>query len=167
MSTRAVPRVRKVNATTDPRWQATLVQISTPEFSHDDDLPLRISTRQRGLCRRPRVTTIEPIWYRDQLLSVSVPVGFVCDLASIPRWLWWILSPYDIALESIFHDLLYREQPVKRVIADAALLSMLEERGQPWYVRWPVYFAVRIFGGKAWESHARDSADDADDYEDF
>ena len=149
------PTVDLETRTRDANWQKAQIAASTPEFSHSDELPLKLTIKKTGVfCRRLKVRTIEEVWYRDAVLKVTVPAGFASDLASIPPALWCVLSPWDIALEALFHDLLYREQPVKRAVADAALLSMLEERGEVWYVRWPVYWTVRLFGGRSWRNNA-------------
>jgi hypothetical protein len=154
----AKPRatVRKKLVTTNPQAQRKAIQDSTPKFSHTEYLPLSLHVGAGGvLCKKIKVKTTEQIWYRDAVFEVIVPPGTETDLASIPRALWTILSPWDIALPAIFHDVLYSQQPVARVVADAALLSMLEQRQVQWYVRWPVYAAVRMFGRSAWNHHAR------------
>lgn len=33
-----------------------------------------------------------------------LPRGFQSDLGSVPSFLWWFLSPYDIKYSSIIHD---------------------------------------------------------------
>ena len=147
--------------TTDPAVQKALVQKNTPKFSHDEYLPLEINIKRAGVfCQRVKVRTTQEVWYRDGVLTVVVPVGFVSDLASIPRIIWVLFSPWDIALESLFHDQLYRQQPVRRVVADAALMSMLEERECVWYVRWAVYLGVRMFGWLAWNKNAAANNED-------
>jgi hypothetical protein len=66
-----------------------------------------------------------------------------------------LVTPWEIALEALFHDQLYSTQMVARVVADAALMSMMEERGVVGYIRWPVYLGVRFFGGWAWRQNAK------------
>ena len=39
---------------------------------------------------------------------ISVPKGFVTDLASVPRGIWWLIAPWDIARAAVIHDLLYK-----------------------------------------------------------
>tara|TARA_B100001564_G_C20525631_1_gene617247 strand:+ start:495 stop:989 length:495 start_codon:yes stop_codon:yes gene_type:complete len=39
---------------------------------------------------------------------VTVPQGFVTDLASVPRAMWWLIAPFDVARAAIIHDLLYK-----------------------------------------------------------
>ena len=38
---------------------------------------------------------------------ITCKKGFVTDLASVPRAIWWLISPWDIARAAIIHDLLY------------------------------------------------------------
>jgi Protein of unknown function (DUF1353). len=33
-----------------------------------------------------------------------IPRGFESDLGSVPKFLWWLLSPHDIKYASIVHD---------------------------------------------------------------
>jgi hypothetical protein len=40
-------------------------------------------------------------------LVIRVPSGFSTDLASVPRPLWWLIAPTDIARAAVIHDLLY------------------------------------------------------------
>ena len=40
--------------------------------------------------------------------KITVPVGFVTDLASVPRALWGFIAPFDVARAAIIHDLLYK-----------------------------------------------------------
>ena len=49
----------------------------------------------------------EPLEYDDGETKVTVPVGFKTDLASIPKFLWAYLSPWEIARAAVVHDYLY------------------------------------------------------------
>ena len=40
--------------------------------------------------------------------TITVPTGFVTDLASVPRAMWWAIAPFDVARAAIIHDLLYK-----------------------------------------------------------
>lgn len=51
------------------------------------------------------------------------------------------------------HDKLYRSQRVKRVIADALLLAIMEMDLVPFDVRWQIYMNVRLFGWMAYNRH--------------
>lgn len=40
--------------------------------------------------------------------TITVPKGFVTDLASVPRAMWAFIAPFDVARAAIVHDLLYK-----------------------------------------------------------
>ena len=40
--------------------------------------------------------------------TITVPEGFITDLASVPRPMWWAIAPFDVARAAIIHDLLYK-----------------------------------------------------------
>ena len=40
--------------------------------------------------------------------TITVPSGFITDLASTPRLLWNVIAPFDVARAAIVHDLLYK-----------------------------------------------------------
>ena len=40
--------------------------------------------------------------------TITVPKGFITDLASVPRAMWWLIAPFDVARAAIIHDLLYK-----------------------------------------------------------
>lgn len=91
---------------------------------------------------------------------VEVPVGFVTDLASIPRIFWSILpSDGNYAYSAIIHDYLYWEQTVSRVDADQVLrLSMADFHVNRRTIS-AIYTAVRKLGGqRAWDENARRKA---------
>lgn len=149
------PVVEKHAAISDPAVQSARIKEGTGNYSHEDEMPLRIKIKRSGwLGRRISVTTVEDVWYQDAITRIVVPAGFTYDLGSIPRPLWMFVSPWDIALESLFHDLLYRQQLIKRRQADQTLLSMMQDRGVPWAIRWAVYASVRLCGGWAWRQRA-------------
>ena len=39
--------------------------------------------------------------------KITVPKGFKTDLASVPRGIWWLIAPFDIARAGVVHDYLY------------------------------------------------------------
>lgn len=153
------PVVRKLVATNDPAVQIEAVTEGTGRYSHDEELPLKLRVKRTGwFTRRISVTTLEQVWYRDAIQYIEVPAGFTYDLASIPVLVWFIVSPWDVAIESLFHDLLYRTQKVKRRVADNTMLSMMQDRGVPFLIRWVVYLGVRMGGWVAWKNHAARNA---------
>ena len=40
--------------------------------------------------------------------TITVPTGFVTDLASVPRAMWAFIAPFDVARAAIIHDFLYK-----------------------------------------------------------
>ena len=40
--------------------------------------------------------------------TITVPKGFVTDLALVPRAMWAFIAPFDVARAAIVHDLLYK-----------------------------------------------------------
>ena len=105
--------------------------------------------------------------------KVTVPTGFATDLASVPRAVWWLISPWDIARAAIIHDLLYktiRQYRWKRCKQDVStmkekekgycdhklaktasdqvfLMAMLDaEPKVPKWKIYPAYWAVVLFG---------------------
>jgi len=85
---------------------------------------------------------------------IVIPKGFICDLNSIPRFMWWESTPTDFPQAGATHDWLYDRQ-VPQELADGVYreiliaLNMSEFRAN---LRWR---ALRIFGGPAYRSHAR------------
>lgn len=87
--------------------------------------------------------------------QVSVPAGFVTDLASIPSVLWSVLPPaarYSYA--AIIHDYLYWFQPCSRAEADTVLEAAMEDLKVSAAKIAIIYNAVRLEGGSAWDNNA-------------
>ena len=102
---------------------------------------------------------------------ITCKKGFVTDLASVPRAIWWLISPWDIARAAIIHDLLYkriREYRAKEGVldmnpnaktvinnytaakkaADKVFLMAMEDAnpsGPNWKIK-AAYYAVVCFG---------------------
>lgn len=87
---------------------------------------------------------------------ITVPVGTTTDFASIPRLLWWLLSPVDKhGKAAVVHDFNYQTQTYTRKTADDIFregLVVLEVK--MWKV-FCMYWAVRLFGWWAWWKHSR------------
>lgn len=145
-----------VSGTSDPVVQEKKIQNGRGRYSHDEELPLKVRVKRTGWFGRSiSVTTTEIVWYRDAIQYIEAPANFTYDLASIPVLVWFIVSPWDVVLESLFHDLLYRTQLVRRRGADQTMLSMMEDREVPWAVRTIVYLGVRVGGWLAWSNHSK------------
>lgn len=94
-----------------------------------------------------------------------IPKGFETDLSSIPRWLWWLIAPFELSVEApLVHDWLYRHggkpyhnrspyakrRQYTRADADRFLYTIAAHEGVWWWRRWLAYNAVRLFGARAW-----------------
>ena len=102
---------------------------------------------------------------------ITVPAGYITDLASVPRAIWAFISPFDVARAAVIHDLLYEyinvqykgvkesaaaeEGPVSkkereeyRAVADHVfkVAMMNSEPPVPSWKIYSAYWAVRMFG---------------------
>ena len=87
---------------------------------------------------------------------LEVPIGFITDLASVPRYLWLTFPPSGLHNgAAILHDYLYskfcRYKDITREEADKIFLELMKELGVPAWKRYAMYYAVRLFG----KSHFR------------
>lgn len=85
---------------------------------------------------------------------LSVPAGFVTDLATIPRIFWSFDSPFDgkYMSSAILHDYLYAcSLTHDRREADKILYTAMREEGSSKWTANKFYFAVRIGGGSHYD----------------
>jgi len=88
--------------------------------------------------------------------KVTVPTGFVTDLASVPRAFWSALRPDgEYSFAAIVHDFLYWTQLITRAQADEILRMAMQELGIEPSVIKVIYEAVRLGGGTAWRQNAQ------------
>lgn len=90
-------------------------------------------------------------------LIITVPRGFITDLASIPR-LFHSLIPVNgrHSPAAILHDYLYATQTVSRKQADGFFFDAMEDIGVNPIRRKAMYWAVRLGGWLAWEEREHD-----------
>lgn len=96
---------------------------------------------------------------------LSIPQGFVFDMASVPRLLWWLpgYAPMELGPRaSLTHDFLYRYRgnpplgtvdPVRtftRREADRYFSDLMAEAGVNTARRRIAWLAVRLFGWLPW-----------------
>ena len=105
--------------------------------------------------------------------KVTVPKGFVTDMASLPRACWMFIAPFDVARAAVIHDLLYknirqyrwnwREDKIRepklelerifraKEISDKIFLCAMNdsEPEVPTYKKNPAYWAVKVFGNSS------------------
>lgn len=103
----------------------------------------------------------QPLTYRVGVstASVTVPVGFVTDFASIPQALQSIIRQNGLyILPAVVHDYLYWKQTCSREQADQILLLAMIENKVADIHRTAIHAAVRAAGGFAWDDNARERA---------
>tara|TARA_Y100001937_G_scaffold125979_1_gene194079 strand:- start:714 stop:1205 length:492 start_codon:yes stop_codon:yes gene_type:complete len=105
--------------------------------------------------------------------KVSVPKGFVTDMASVPRACWVFIAPFDVARAAVIHDILYKkirqyrwtwkkddirepnlasEKVYKaKTVADKIFLCAMNDSEPqiPSYKKNPAYWAVKVFGNSS------------------
>ena len=105
-------------------------------------------------------------WNKDTL---TVPKGYITDMASVPRAAWAFIAPFDVARAAICHDVMYEklnavrkkvkktEFATMRAIADTVFLHGMEaaEPKVASWKKWSAYYAVRLFGRFAIKSSAK------------
>lgn len=90
--------------------------------------------------------------------SITVPEGFVTDLASVPRFLR-DRKAFDVnglsRRPAVLHDYLYATGKGGKTFADEVFHAALRTEGVGAMNAWMFYQAVNWFGGVAYEEHAR------------
>jgi hypothetical protein len=90
---------------------------------------------------------------------VVIPKGYIWDLASVPRLLWWLFpTDSDAELSFLIHDYLYENRIGNRNFADSEMLiwsSKLSGRSKTSLRNIDNktrYMAVKWFGQRAWKN---------------
>jgi hypothetical protein len=101
-----------------------------------------------------RYRLVEPYVYewshQGARYRLTVPAGFQNDLASVPRVLWWYISPFDLGLAAVPHDWIYFH--AGRLPAG----SFQRLEGNRWvdvHERWSRRDADRLFGRLMRDAH--------------
>ncbi len=88
--------------------------------------------------------TLEPIEFNYKGFDYRVPVGFFTDLASVPKFLWWLFPPHGkYTRASIIHDYMLNSELVSRKDADHCFREQLELARVSYLTRQSMYIAVR------------------------
>ena len=108
------------------------------------------------------VDALEKIGVKCPAHRITCKKGFTTDLASVPRGIWNLIAPWDIARAAIIHDLLYlkiRQYRAKmpedmlgislaKKAADNVFLMAMQD-ADPKVASWKIkaaYHAVVLFG---------------------
>jgi len=90
--------------------------------------------------------------------SLLIPIGFRFDLASVPRWAWTLIAPFELSLIApLVHDYFYSldgakripgwDSPVTREEADEIFLALMLIEGVP---KWKAHLAYRAVRLASW-----------------
>jgi hypothetical protein len=91
-----------------------------------------------------------------RLAAVTVPKGFVTDLASIPPIFYsWLRPDGEYAFAAVIHDYLYWEQSRPKEEADEILKIAMQDLSVDSLKITAIYQAVSTFGTGAWNDNKR------------
>ena len=108
---------------------------------------------------------------------VLIPKGFVFDGASIPRPLWFFLSPTGLLLiPGLIHDFGYRYDYIWVIEDDGLICKQDQAMGQDYWdevfysvgeqvngmkaINWMAWLALSAFGGMAWDANRARAEED-------
>lgn len=115
----------------------------------------------------PRLYVKRPYWYvlkgayRYQWVydrteyRITIEEGFCTDLASTPKWLWWLISPQDLWLgPPLIHDFLYH---VSGDVSETEFGWSEKKEGDQWVPtsEWTRTATDRLFGRHMREAGVR------------
>jgi hypothetical protein len=143
----------KATARSKNQWLDELLNKPT---SRDPEHPLRL-----GKFADHYYYLTDPIgWHAGSnddpsLPRVDAPMGFVTDLASIPRIFWAALPPDgDYAYAAVLHDYLYWTQTESRAVSDDILKNAMQDFNIGAATLQAIYQGVRVGGESAWKDNA-------------
>lgn len=101
---------------------------------------------------------------------IVIPSGFIFDGASIPRFLWGLLSPVGLLLvPGLIHDYGYKHNMLIRILGDGSKESFRHGAGQKYFdqlfldvakqvngmsiIDYLAWLSLRLFGRFAWNGH--------------
>lgn len=87
---------------------------------------------------------------------IVIPKGFYYDMATVPKWLWSLVRPYNDGLIAfLIHDYLYVHQDVhsmNRYEADMEMLIWLNRTNSNKFDNYLRFFFVRLLGWLWWRA---------------
>lgn len=101
-------------------------------------------TAKTWMLTQPFVVTVG---FNGRERHFEVPQGFKTDFASVPRAPLVFLLTGDVAHKAaVIHDYLYATKEGREFADEVFLAAMQAERISKWR-RYPMWWAVRLFGG--------------------
>ena len=105
-----------------------------------------------------RFELVKPFLFSVDDEDFEAPVCFWTDFASIPRFIWPFINPYEIGKGPIPHDFGYYSGLKDKEYWDRVLYSCMEYEGITSWKLSPVYKAVSWFGSFTWEKYRKQGA---------
>ena len=98
-------------------------------------------------------SALQSIGIKCPASRITCKIGFVTDLASVPRMIWNLIAPWDVASAAIIHDFLYKSirqyrAKAAKEAADKVFLMAMKD-SDPKVPSWKIYAAytaVDLFG---------------------
>lgn len=96
---------------------------------------------------------IAPLKWARSGVKLTVPAGFITDLASLPRLVRPVLDRNGLSRRpAVLHDWLYCSKQGSRADADRLFRKALKAEGMGRLARWSMYIGVRAGGWIYWKS---------------
>ena len=95
----------------------------------------------------------DPIHFQIDGKVFTVPAGYTSQGFSVPRWMWWIITPTSdkrTLIPAGKHDWTYDNHVVSRSSADRYFRDDLIRHKFPIFLAYIVWLAVRLFGWTHW-----------------
>lgn len=104
-----------------------------------------------------RWTLTAPFSFSVDGQEYIVPINFWTDFASVPRFVWPVISPYDLGVGPIPHDFGYFTGYKNKAYWDKVLLACAEKDRIAAWRRVSAFYAVDWFGGSTWDRYRKDN----------
>ena len=101
---------------------------------------------------------VAPFEFSVDGLNFIVPSDFWTDFASVPRFLWPVVSPYDLGVGPIPHDFGYFTGHANKEWWDLVLLACMERDKIAGWKAQAAYRAVSWFWGSVWRGYRRQNS---------
>ena len=72
------------------------------------DAPLKFKSKIIGIIEREMLVECG-IQVTKTTSTITVPKGYITDLASVPRVCWTFIAPFDCARAAVVHDIMYEK----------------------------------------------------------
>lgn len=93
--------------------------------------------------------------------GVTIPAGFLTDLASVPRWATPLIdrTSWPWVAAGLVHDWRYVAHDTDRAAADAEMSDIARRHGATRTAALVAWIAVRLFGAGAWRRRGTEGVD--------